>query len=285
MSFYNQKNRKYMTMKVFKLLPVLFASLAFPQSTRFVYQVSMKPDAANKADIKTEQANLDVTPQGSVFYSAKAIQRDSIMQRMRQTRTFDRNQMQDLRTAINYVVEKDYPKQDITLKNRIGRDQYAYTESKPFQWKILNETAKIGEYNTQKAETQYGGRTWYAWFTTEVPFQDGPYKFSGLPGLIVKAEDSNNDYSFDLMQTKKIAEPYALQNRGGQVITLKKADYQKMEKRFQDDPASFFSNNSGGGGFGGNNGRRINTDPQRMKQMQDRFKEEQKKNNNPIELN
>ncbi|HAY3562341.1 TPA: GLPGLI family protein [Elizabethkingia meningoseptica] len=274
-----------MTMKVFKLLPVLFASLAFSQSTRFVYQVSMKPDAANKADIKTEQANLDVTPQGSVFYSAKAIQRDSIMQRMRQTRTFDRNQMQDLRTSINYVVEKDYPKQDITLKNRIGRDQYAYTESKPFQWKILNETAKIGEYNTQKAETQYGGRTWYAWFTTEVPFQDGPYKFSGLPGLIVKAEDSNNDYSFDLMQTKKIAEPYALQNRGGQVITLKKADYQKMEKRFQDDPASFFSNNSGGGGFGGNNGRRINTDPQRMKQMQDRFKEEQKKNNNPIELN
>ncbi len=274
-----------MTMKIFKLLPVLIVSFAFSQSTRFVYQVSMKPDAANKADIKTEQANLDVTPQGSVFYSAKAIQRDSIMQRMRQTRTFDRNQMQDLRTTINYVVEKDYPKQSVTLKNRIGRDQYAYTESQPFQWKILNETVKIGEYNTQKAETQYGGRTWYAWFTTEVPFQDGPYKFSGLPGLIVKAEDSNNDYSFDLMQTKKIAEPYALQNRGGQIITLKKAEYQKMEKRFQDDPASFFNNNSGGGGFGGNNGRRMNMDPQRMKQMQDRLKEEQKKNNNPIELN
>ncbi len=28
----------------------------------------------------------------------------------------------------------------------------------------------------------------------------------------------------------------------------------------------------------------MNMDPQRMKQMQDRFKEEQKKNNNPIEL-
>jgi GLPGLI family protein len=188
--------------------------------------------------------------------------------------------MQDLRSAINYIIEKDYPKQSITLKNRIGRDQYAYSENQPFQWKILNETAKIGEYNTQKAETQYGGRTWYAWFTTEVPFQDGPYKFSGLPGLIVKAEDSNEDYSFDLMQTKKIAEPYVIQNRGGQVITVKKADYLKMEKRFQDDPDLSSPIIPGGG-----NGRRMNMDPQRMKQMQDRFKEEQKKNNNPIELN
>lgn len=80
------------------------------------------------------------------------------MDRMRQTRNFDRTQMQDLRSAINYIIEKDYPKQNITLKNRIGRDQYSYSEIQPFQWKILNETAKIGEYNTQKAETQYGAR-------------------------------------------------------------------------------------------------------------------------------
>jgi hypothetical protein len=62
-------------MKVFKLLPIFIVSLAFSQSTRFVYQVSMKPDATNKGDIKTEQANLDVTPQGSVFYSAKTTER------------------------------------------------------------------------------------------------------------------------------------------------------------------------------------------------------------------
>ncbi|XJR87475.1 hypothetical protein ACH34I_09285 [Elizabethkingia anophelis] len=43
-------------MKAFKLLPIFIVSLAFSQSTRFVYQVSMKPDATNKGDIKTEQA-------------------------------------------------------------------------------------------------------------------------------------------------------------------------------------------------------------------------------------
>jgi GLPGLI family protein len=63
---------------------------------------------------------------------------------------------------------------------------------------------KIGDYQTQKAETKFGGRTWYAWFTQQVPLQDGPYKFSGLPGLIVKVQDAKGDYSFDLMQTKKL---------------------------------------------------------------------------------
>ena len=41
------------------------------------------------------------------------------MDRMRQTRNFDRTQMQDLRSAINYIIEKDYPKQNITLKTEL----------------------------------------------------------------------------------------------------------------------------------------------------------------------
>ena len=67
---------------------------------------------------------------------------------------------------------------------------------------------KIGSYNTQKATTQYGGRDWEIWFTTEVPFQDGPYKFCGLPGLIVKAEDSKGDYQFELVEARKISDIY-----------------------------------------------------------------------------
>ena len=32
--------------------------------------------------------------------------RDSVMQRMRETRNFDRNAMQNLRSSIDYIVEK-----------------------------------------------------------------------------------------------------------------------------------------------------------------------------------
>lgn len=43
-------------------------------------------------------------------------------------------------------------------------------------------------YECLLAESDYHGRRWKAWFTPEIPMQYGPWKFHGLPGLILKAE-------------------------------------------------------------------------------------------------
>ena len=59
----------------------LFIQNVSAQTNRFVYQVTMKPDAENKTDIKTENAYLDISPEKSVFYSENRIKRDSIMQK------------------------------------------------------------------------------------------------------------------------------------------------------------------------------------------------------------
>ena len=157
------------------------------------------------------------------------------------------------------------------------------------EWKILPETAKIGEYKTQKAETDFAGRKWAAWFTTDVPFQDGPYKFSGLPGLIVKVEDSKGDYSFDLKETKKIAEIQNF-NQSGNVVKVKRKDFVKQEALFRKDPSSFMQaamGTRGGGGISApqSRGSMRTPDPNQRRQMETRMAEELKKNNNPIELN
>ena len=76
-------------------------------------------------------------------------------------------------------------------------------------------------------------------FTTDVPFQYGPYKFYGLPGLIVKIEDNKGDYIFDLKETKKVAAPVNVQERGS-TIAVKRKDYEKQKAKFQKDPISFF---------------------------------------------
>ena len=110
--------------------------------------------------------------------------------------------------------------------------------------------------------------------------QDGPYKFSGLPGLIVKIQDEKGDYSFDLMQTKKIAEIHQPLNRG-QVIALSKSKYTEMEQKIQKDPASFVNAQRNSGGRGGN---RPAMDPKQMQEMQKRMETEIKSRNNPIEL-
>ena len=260
-------------------MPFLMAQ----QSTRFIYQVSMTPDSTN-AEKKTELAYLDSDGKKSFFYAENTLKRDSLMDRMRATRNFDRTQMQNLRSNINFTIEKDLSNQSLVYKSRIGRDQYSYNETPSLSWKILPETVKIGDYKTQKAETTFGGRTWYAWFTPEIPLQDGPYKFSGLPGLIVKVQDSKGDYSFDLMQTKKIADVQQPQARG-QFINLPKNKYMDMEKKFQKDPASFISaQRNSGGGPGGPGGNRPAMDPKQMQEMQKRMEAEIKSRNNPIEL-
>ena len=189
------------------LAMALLAQVSFAQTNRFVYQVTSKPDITNKNDIKTENAYLDISAEKSIFYSENRIKRDSVMQANRQSggaRGFNREQMDGLRTNINYSIEKNKKDQKTFYKDRLGRDQYSYEEDRPLNWKILSETTKIGDYKVQKAETDFGGRKWTAWFTTDLPYQDGPYKFSGLPGLVVKAEDSTGEYSFDFMKNFKI---------------------------------------------------------------------------------
>ena len=270
------------------LATVLLMQTAFAQTNRFVYQVTMKPDASNKSDVKTENAYLDISAEKSMFYSENRIKRDSVMKANFQSggaRGFNRDQMESLRSNINYSIEKDKKNQKILYKDRLGRDIYSYEEDRPLDWKILSETTKIGEYKVQKAETDFGGRKWTAWFTTDLPYQDGPYKFTGLPGLVVKAEDSEGDYSFDLMKNYKISD-FPEMTTFGNIIKVKRSDYVKQQEKFKADPMSFVNSQRGGGisapmrmGGGGNQ------NPADMrKRMEERVKEELKKNSNPIEL-
>ena len=293
--FLNQR-KKFKMKHLFKItfIALFLAQLSMAQTSRFVYQVTMKSDSTDKANATIENARLDISPEKSLFYGEGRIKRDSIMQRMRETRNFDRNAMQNLRSSIDYIVEKDLIKNITYFKTRLGRDQYTYEEDRKMDWKILPETVKIGEYEAQKAETTFAGRKWYAWFTQDIPFQDGPYKFKGLPGLIVKVEDAKGDYSFDLQQSKKITEFPNFDNRGGNPIKVKRADFEKQEKLYRKDPVSFVTNSfsqggapappqsMGGGNRGGGGGFRMDSDFR--KQMEDRLKEEVAKNNNPIEV-
>jgi len=101
-------------------------------------------------------------------------------------------------TDIRYRIYKNYPIGKTTVMERvIFTDSFEYVEDIPeFGWEIQEDTMRIEGYLAQKAVCQYGGRTWEAWFTEELPFNDGPYKFCGLPGLILNMIDARRDYRF-----------------------------------------------------------------------------------------
>ncbi|TXF79219.1 GLPGLI family protein [Chryseobacterium sp.] len=91
----------------------------------------------------------------------------------------------------------------IYVTTEINYLDYSYEEPNNINWKIKNEFKTVLGFKCQKAETTRYGRTWMAWFTTDIPFQYGPYKFNGLPGLIAELYDSKDDYHYTLYAFRK----------------------------------------------------------------------------------
>lgn len=58
----------------------------------------------------------------------------------------------------------------------------------------------------------FAGREWTAWFTSEISIPDGPYKFYGLPGLILKISDKTNTHSFEMISVQKQKSNYFILN-------------------------------------------------------------------------
>jgi GLPGLI family protein len=88
--------------------------------------------------------------------------------------------------------------------------KYRYVENDKLKWEILKEKKKVGKVNAQLARCNAYGRTWYAWFSVEIPLNNGPYKFNGLPGLIVEMYDSEKKLNFTLENYKRKIENYSL---------------------------------------------------------------------------
>jgi GLPGLI family protein len=83
-----------------------------------------------------------------------------------------------------------------------------YTEDYPLQkWSITTDTMTILNYVCQKATCDFRGRTYDAWFTTAIPIAQGPWKFGGLPGLILKVYDTKKIYVFEAVQIKNEKTP------------------------------------------------------------------------------
>jgi GLPGLI family protein len=64
-------------------------------------------------------------------------------------------------------------------------------------WQLLNEDGPdILGYSTKKAQLRFRGRNYYAFFAPDLPFNTGPFKFSGLPGTILEVFTDDNTHRF-----------------------------------------------------------------------------------------
>ena len=291
--------------KISLVLLLIIGFTSFAQN-RFFYDYKFIPDSTDKANVLKEIMLLDIDKSGSKYYGQEKFIADSTSQAdlERQLKlspnsiSISRN---DKPGMITYKVTKQYPDFKTHLFTKISSDSYKIEEDKKPEWKILPDKQKIGEYNAQKATTKYGGREWTAWFSTDLPFQDGPYKFYGLPGLIVKIEDKTGSHSLTLVGNKTIQtttekemnlpQGVQLYGMGGKDIEINKAQFKKAWKAYKSDPTKnmremmmkntetnkvVFKTKSA-------DGKEISDPNLVFREMEKKAKEGFKKNNNPIE--
>lgn len=76
----------------------------------------------------------------------------------------------------------------------------------PQQWSICEDTLTVLNFVCHKATTFFRGRQYSAWFTLELPVDDGPWKFYGLPGMILKIEDDDRVFVFNAIGLQKMVD-------------------------------------------------------------------------------
>lgn len=103
---------------------------------------------------------------------------------------------------------KDYESGQLTDRVNASWEGYKYSEPIPeFNWEITEETGKIRGLPCRKAEADFRGRHWIVWYSEEIPVSDGPWKFQGLPGLVVYASDADREQTFALCAVREAIKP------------------------------------------------------------------------------
>ena len=117
---------------------------------------------------------------------------------------------------INFKTDSLYQsKYGIMKPNSSQVTTFILVEKKPvMNWKVTKESQKILGYSCYKATTKFRGREYIAWFTPDIPYNFGPWKLGGLPGLILKVENDYFDYEAKrvVLNSDKITPIISLRN-------------------------------------------------------------------------
>lgn len=122
-------------------------------------------------------------------------------------------------TALNQITQEENnitvrtPYADSYLTNNSGTINFtkkyglntivSVADSVSFQWQLTNEKKVINGYECYKAQSNFRGRKWEAWYCPKIAVNYGPWKFWGLPGLIFEVSDTNKIYNFFLTKIEK----------------------------------------------------------------------------------
>jgi GLPGLI family protein len=202
-------------------------------SVRYVYNVK------NLSKKASDVLYLDIGEKVSKCYSYMAYVVDSLI--TVETLAGNMDSYRPAREAMFFEIYKNRLERQIEVIHRTpisNESDFLYSDDYcNFNWEIHADKKIILGYSCQKATTTFRGRTWEAWFTTDIPVSDGPWKFCGLSGLILEVSDAQNHYIFTCSGIEKKQTPIVMYNWEYEKTTREKLNALLM--RFFENPLSY----------------------------------------------
>jgi len=201
------------------LLGLILAAPAFAQKpdvplVKVRYRFTHIRDTTQRDQPYTENMLLISGKNASVFTSYDAVQQAAELKRNLQEQA--KNQAANggmVRLNINKSGMKPTSSIEYFLfakenkfytKERVFNNYLIEEKTPEIDWKISPDTSNIAGISCQKASASFKGRNWTAWFAPDLPFQSGPWKLNGLPGLILAANDDKNEVQFQFEGMEKV---------------------------------------------------------------------------------
>jgi GLPGLI family protein len=235
------------SLKLSLLITILITNITniFAQDADKAYlSVKYKSVIVNDTNKRDKPDNdieaLEIGKNGSYYYSVYFEDR---AKEMAEWRRLNGDKMMDMKDMMKMMekkgnpvkVYKNYKTNQVSYIDRIARDSFYYDEETPvFDWNIQPDTMRILNQVCQKATCTSRGRTFEAWYAQEINISEGPLKFNGLPGLILKISDTKKDYVFEAFSVEKV--DAAITPKSSLVRNLKKEAFVRMYKNFVMNP-------------------------------------------------
>ncbi len=235
---------KQIILLILLLIKVSYAVGQGAVSYRAVYdfEYTVWEDEAKRND----RIMLDLNKDGSFCYSIYTYESDSLMNTPNGKETFRKLVTAAFRKEgantnafphkrSKFMIAKSYAQKQAIVKESLQSEVFEYTiPICDIVWAVTDSVREICAYSCIKAIGEYHGRTWEVWFTPDLPFCDGPWQLTGLPGLIVQAQDKEQLFCFTLIGFNQSVGRSDWAEKGKKTtrqsfLKLKKKDFQNSE--------------------------------------------------------
>jgi GLPGLI family protein len=231
-------------MKFIKFFLLLIPTIVFCQQTpqKNLSDILIKYNYESARDTtQVEKKNkeimvLAINKNSSIYYSDKYLQALDLMKKK-----------MDMALHSNTIVEingKDFsmPKvrhsvfhkdNDILVSSQLGRDLFTF-KTNILKWNTnFTDIKDILGYKCNKATVLFSGRLYTAWYAKEIPISEGPYRFKGLPGLILFIEDEKGFDKFEAVAIEKKQIEITQLQKG---ISITREEYIKKREEYKQNP-------------------------------------------------